>query len=67
MTRSPQQLGLFASGARAIAAARPKPLPLTGERLQAKLDGARQRLREIVILGIKTWLPEETRQRLREA
>jgi hypothetical protein len=62
--RSPQQLELFADGARAVAAARPKPAPLTDERLQAKLDGARQRLHEIVILRMKTWLAEETRKEL---
>jgi hypothetical protein len=63
--RSPQQLELFADGARALSIAEePTPPPLTEERLQAKLDGARQRLREIVILGMKTWLPEETRKAL---
>jgi hypothetical protein len=63
--RSPQQLELFADGARAIAGAqRPKPPALTEERLQAKLDGARQRLREIVVFGMMTWLPEETRKQL---
>jgi hypothetical protein len=43
---------------------RPKPAPLTEAELRAKLDAARQRLRTIVILGMKTWLPEETRKGL---
>jgi hypothetical protein len=34
---------------------------------QAKLDAARQSLHEIVILRMKTWIREETRQGLREA
>jgi hypothetical protein len=61
----PRQLELFSDGARSVAAARrPKPPVLDEARLQAKLDGARQRLREIVILRMKTWLPEETRKEL---
>jgi hypothetical protein len=35
--------------------------------LQARLDAARQRLHEIVILRMKTWIREETRRGLREA
>ena len=63
--RSPQQLELFADGVCAVAGARrPKPDPLTEQRLQAKLAGARLRLREIVILGMTTWLPDEARQEL---
>jgi hypothetical protein len=65
--QKPRQLELFADGARAVAAAGSKPHPLTEERLQAKLDGARQRVREIVILRMKSWLPEETWHGLREA
>jgi hypothetical protein len=66
--RDVQQLELFADGARAVAAAvRSKPLPLIEERLRAKLDSARQRLHEIVILGMKSWLSDETRQGPREA
>jgi hypothetical protein len=61
----PRQLELFSDGARAVAAARrPKPPPLDEARLEAKLDGARQRLREIVLLGMKTWLSAETRKEL---
>jgi hypothetical protein len=42
------------------AAARMLPPRPTGADLQAKLDAARMRLHEIVILRIKTWLPAET-------
>jgi hypothetical protein len=35
--------------------------------LQARLDVARQRLHEIVILRMKTWIREETRRGLRDA
>jgi Tfp pilus assembly protein PilN len=35
--------------------------------LQASLDAARQRLHEIVILRMKTWIREETRRGLRDA
>ena len=61
MTHDPRQLELFADGVRAVSVAnQPKPPPLTEKRLQAKLDPAPQLLREMVILGMKTWLPEET-------
>lgn len=66
--KKPLQLELFADGAQAIATAkRPKPAPPTEESLQARLDAARRRVREIVVLGMKTWLPEETLRGLREA
>jgi hypothetical protein len=57
----PRQLELFTDGARAVAALqRPKP-PWSAEAdLLAKLHGARIRLREIVILSMKTWIPAET-------
>jgi hypothetical protein len=59
--RCPRQLELFSDGARAAAARRqPKPPQLTEADLQARLDAARARLHEIVILGMKTWLPAET-------
>jgi hypothetical protein len=45
-------------------AKQPTSPPLTEEHLQAKLDAARQRLRQIVVLGLKSWLPEETRKEL---
>jgi hypothetical protein len=35
--------------------------------LQARLDAARTRVREIVMLRMKFWLPQETRDGLREA
>jgi hypothetical protein len=61
MTRDPRQLELFPDGARAVAARRPsKPDRPTEADLQARLDAARQTLHEIVILRMKTWLPEET-------
>jgi hypothetical protein len=64
----PRQLELFTDGARAVAAARrPKPPRPTEADLQARLDAARQRLHEIVILRMKTWIREETRRGLREA
>jgi hypothetical protein len=63
-----RQLELFSDGARAVAAAkRPKPPKPTEADLQARLEAARQRLQEIVILRMKTWAPEETRRGLREA
>jgi hypothetical protein len=66
--KKPLQLELFADGVRAIATAkRPKPPPPTEESLQARLDAARQRVREIVVLSMKTWLPKETLKGLREA
>jgi hypothetical protein len=66
--RDPRQLELFSDGARAVAAARrPKPPRPTEADLHARLDAARQRLREIVILRMKTWIREEARRGLREA
>jgi hypothetical protein len=63
-----QQLELFSDGVRAVAAAkRPKPPKPTEADLQARLDAARMRLHEIVILRMKTWIREETRRGLREA
>src|ERR1700733_12277856 len=68
MTRDARQLELFSDGARAVAAhRRPNPAQPTEADLQARLDAARMRLHEIVILGMKTWLPEETLAGLREA
>jgi hypothetical protein len=65
--RLSRQLELFGDGARAIAAAKTVTRTLPDEsRLQAKLDDARRRLREILILGMKTWLPQQTRKELRE-
>jgi hypothetical protein len=57
----PRQLELFSDGARAVAARqRSKPGRPTESELQAKLDAARVRLHEVVILRMKTWLPAET-------
>jgi hypothetical protein len=64
---SPRQLELFADSARAVASGpRPKPKPTEAD-LQAKLDAARTRLRELVVFGTKTWLPAATLHRLRDA
>jgi hypothetical protein len=55
-------------GARAVACRpRPKSPKATEADIQAKLDGARMRLREIVVFGMKTWLPSVTLQRLQDA
>jgi hypothetical protein len=64
----PRQLELFSDGARAVAAAkRPKPPKSTEADLQARLDAARVRLHEIVILRMKTWLSADTLGELCEA
>jgi hypothetical protein len=66
--KKPLQFELFSDGARAVAAAKsPKPPRPTEEYLEAKLAAARQRLREIVVLSLKTWVPEESRKKLQEA
>jgi hypothetical protein len=65
--RVPRQLELFSDGARAVAAARMPPPRPTESELQAKLDAARFWLHEIVILGMKTWLPADTLNGLRQA
>jgi hypothetical protein len=55
-------------GARAIAAAkRPKPPKPTEADLQVRLEAARMRVREIVLLRMKFWLPRETRDGLLDA
>jgi hypothetical protein len=43
------------------------PERLTEAELLAKLDAARIQLHEVVILRMKTWLPEETLKGLRQA
>jgi hypothetical protein len=65
-TSDHRQLELFSDGARAVAARKRPPRPTEAD-LQARLDAARTRLREIVILRMKTWVSEETRRGLREA
>jgi hypothetical protein len=53
-----RQLELFADGARAVAARkRPQPTRPTEADLQAKLDAARGRLRELVVFGMKNLAP----------
>jgi hypothetical protein len=67
-TCDPRHLELVADGACAIAAGKRPPAPRPTEAdLQAKLDAARMRLHEIAILSMKTWLPAETLEGLREA
>jgi len=67
----PRQLELFSDVARAVASRprskRSKPPRPTDAELQAKLDAARARLHEIVILRMKTWLPAVTLKRLEDA
>jgi hypothetical protein len=66
--RKPRQLELFADNAPAVASRpRPQPPKPTEADLQAKLDAARTRLRELVVLSMKTWLPSVTLQRLQDA
>ena len=66
-THAPGQLELFSDGARAIAAAKTVTRPLPDEsRLQAKLDDARQRLRNLVIIGLRPGLSEEMRASVRK-
>jgi hypothetical protein len=66
--RNPHQLELFPDGDRADASrSRPRPPKPTEADLQAKLDAARARLRELVVFGMKTWLPAPTLHRLRDA
>jgi hypothetical protein len=66
-TCDPRQFELFADGARTVGAAKPPPPRLTEADLQARLDGARIRLHAIVILRMKTWLPEGTLKGLKLA
>jgi hypothetical protein len=59
--RVPRQLKVVSDGARVVAPRqRSKPGGPTESYLKVKLDAARMRLHEIVILRIKTWLPAET-------
>jgi hypothetical protein len=46
---------------------RPQPPKPTEADLQAELDVARARLRELVVFGMKAWLPAPTLHRLRDA
>jgi hypothetical protein len=66
--RCPRQLELFSDGAKPLARRRPSKPALPSEaELQARLDAARMRLHEIVILRMMTWLSVETQKGLREA
>jgi hypothetical protein len=54
---------LFADGAQFVAARKqPKPPKPPRPRLQAKLETARTRPGELVIFGMKTWLPRRLRK-----
>jgi hypothetical protein len=56
------KLRALSDGTRAVAAAKSATRPLRDEsRLQAKLDDARQRLRNLVIIGLRPGLSEEMR------
>jgi hypothetical protein len=46
---------------------RPKPPKPTEADLQARLDAARMRVREIVMLRMKSWLSQEARDGLLDA
>jgi hypothetical protein len=60
---SPEQLDLFADAPRARRPARrPKPPPLDEARLQAKLAGARQRVRNLIVIGMNPGVPANTRE-----
>ena len=67
--KKPLQLELFPDGARSVGAAKPraKPPKLDEAHLQKRLDDARQRLRQLVIFQMMTWIPEEKRKGLPEA
>jgi hypothetical protein len=65
--RDRRQLELFADGARAVAAVKPPPPRLAETDVQARLDAARMRLRELVVFGMRTWLSSEALKRLRDA
>jgi hypothetical protein len=60
---SPQQLDLFAVVPRAVrpAGRRPKPPPIDEAPLQLKLAGARQRVRNLIVLGVNPGVPAEHR------
>ena len=59
---APKQLDLFAVAPRAVRpAGTPKPPPLDEARLQMKLAGARQRVRNLIVLGMSPGVPVEKR------
>jgi hypothetical protein len=58
-----EQLDLFADAPRARRPARrPKPPLLDEARLQTKLAGARQRVRNLIVLGMNPGVPADTRE-----
>ena len=60
---APKQLDLFAVAPRAARpAGRPKPPPTDEARLQMKLAGARQRVRNLIVLGMNPGVPAEKRE-----
>jgi hypothetical protein len=60
--KSPAQLDLFADAPRGIGARRPKRPPLDEARLEMKLAGARQRVRNLIVLGMNPGVSGETRE-----
>jgi hypothetical protein len=60
---APEQLDLFADAPGATRrAGRPKPPPLDEARLQMKLAGARQRVRNLIVLGMNPGVSAEMRE-----
>jgi hypothetical protein len=60
--KSPAQLDLFADVPRRMGARRPKRPPLDEARLEMKLAGARQRVRNLIVLGMNPGVSGETRE-----
>jgi hypothetical protein len=59
--KSPAQLDLFADVPRGVGP-RPKWPPLDEARLEMKLAGARQRVRNLIVLGMSPGVSGETRE-----
>jgi hypothetical protein len=61
--KSPAQLDLFADVPRGVGpGGRPKRPPLDEARLEMKLAGARQRVRNLIVLGMNPGVSGETRE-----
>jgi hypothetical protein len=60
--KSPAQLDLFANVPRGMDARRPKRPPLDEARLKMKLAGARQRVRNLIVLGMNPGVSGEMRE-----
>ena len=65
--KSPAQLDLFADVPRGVGpGGRPKRPPLDEARLEMKLAGARQRVRNLIVLGMNPGVSGETREAVRK-